>query len=200
MIYPKELERTIALLGKLPGVGERTAQRYAFSLMNTSEDTINELSDAVKGLLNIKRCKCCGFVASEDLCNICKEERENVIMIISYDQDLVAVERTEGYRGKYHILNGIISASKGTYPEDLNIESLWKRVDEENIDEVIIATPFTSEGEMTALYLDRILKQKKIKTSRLAHGLPTGANLEYADEWTLLKALNNRREMEDNNE
>ena len=116
-------------------------------------------------------------------------------MVVAYPQDVVAIEKTESYKGQYHILNGLISSSKGVYPEDIDISSLLKRIDS-SVKEVIIATSPTLDGEMTALYLDKILKDKDVLVTRLAHGLPMGSSLDYADDLTLIKALDNRRTIE----
>lgn len=178
---------------KLPGVGAKTAQRYAFSLLEKSEDEINEIVQNLLGIKKIKKCHTCGFITDEDECLFCKDKSRNTstIMVVANSQDVLAIEKTQSYKGQYHVLNGLISSSKGIYPEDINIDGLLKRIDE-GIQEVIVATSPTMDGEMTALYLDKILKDKNILVTRLAHGLPMGSNLDYADELTLIKALDNR--------
>ncbi|MDD5791371.1 MAG: recombination mediator RecR [Erysipelotrichaceae bacterium] len=197
-MYPARFETLIRQLEKLPGVGAKSAQRYAFSMLNYPEEAIDEYIDALKGLKEIGKCKRCGFISDEEYCPLCKDKSrdDSIIMVVAYDQDVVAIEKTETYHGLYHVLGGVISSSKGIYPEDLNIEKLLLRIDE-SIKEVIIATSPTMDGEMTALYLDKILKEKQVLVTRLAHGLPMGASLDYADELTLIKAMNNRRKMED---
>ena len=198
-MYPKRFERLIEIYEKLPGVGNKTASRYAFNLLDYSKEEIDEYIEVLKDLTNIKRCKQCGFLADEEYCPICKDlsRDHSVIMVVAYPQDVVAIEKTETFKGLYHVLGGLLSSSKGTFPEDIEIDSLLKRINPD-IKEVIIATSPTMDGEMTALYLDKVLKGKNVLVTRLAHGLPMGASLDYADELTLIKALDNRREIKEN--
>lgn len=196
-MYPNSFDKLISIFEKLPGVGNKTAQRYAFSLLEKSDDEINEIIQNILNIKNIKKCKTCGFLSDEDECLICKDKsRDNsTIMVVAYPQDVVAIEKTQSYKGTYHVLNGLISSSKGVYPEDLDIDKLLKRIT--NITkEIIVATSPTLDGEMTALYLDKILKDKNVLVTRLAHGLPMGSSLDYADDLTLIKALDNRRKIE----
>ena len=197
-MYPTRFSKLIEMYEKLPGVGNKTAQRYAFGLLDYSKEEIDECIEALKGISEIKRCKKCGFLSDEDYCPICKDSNRNqeTIMVVAYPQDVIAIEKTEMYNGLYHVLGGLISSSKGIFPEDIGIDDLLNRIDD-NIKEVIIATSPTMDGEMTALYLDKLLKEKNVLVTRLAHGLPMGANLDYADELTLIKALDNRQEMKD---
>lgn len=198
-MYPNKFIKLIDIYEKLPGVGNKTAQRYAFSLLDYSKEEIDECIKALQDVKEIKKCKRCGFLADEEYCPICLDSGrdDNTIMVVAYPQDLVAIEKIGTYHGLYHVLGGLISSSKGVFPEDIEIDSLLKRINE-NTKEVIIATSPTMDGEMTALYLDRILKNKKIFVTRLAHGLPMGSNLDYADELTLIKAMDNRQEMKEN--
>ncbi len=198
-MYPNKFERLIEIFERLPGVGNKTAQRYAFGLLDYSKDEIEDYINALKGIQEIKKCKCCGFLADDDLCPICKDEsrEKETIMVVAYPQDLMAIEKTGIFKGTYHVLNGLLSSTKGIFPEDIDIDNLLKRIDE-NVKEIIIATSPTMDGEMTALYLDKILKNKNILITRLAHGLPMGASLDYADDLTLIKALDNRREIKEN--
>ena len=195
-MYPKNFDNLISILEKLPGVGNKTAQRYAFSLLDKNDDEINEIVTNILAVKNIKKCKICGFLSDEDECLICKDNSrdKSTIMVVAYPQDVVAIEKTESYKGMYHVLNGLISSTKGIYPEDIDINNLLSRINE-TIKEVIIATSPTLDGEMTALYLDKILKEKNILVTRLAHGLPMGSSLDYADNLTLIKALDNRRKI-----
>ena len=196
-MYPNSFDKLISIFEKLPGVGNKTAQRYAFSLLEKSDDEINEIIQNILNIKNIKKCKTCGFLSDEEECLICKDKsRDNsTIMVVAYPQDVVAIEKTQSYKGTYHVLNGLISSSKGVYPEDLDIDKLLKRIT--NITkEIIVATSPTLDGEMTALYLDKILKDKNVLVTRLAHGLPMGSSLDYADDLTLIKALDNRRKIE----
>lgn len=197
-MYPTKFQKIIDIYEKLPGVGNKTAQRFAFTLLDLSKEEINDYADALKDLETLKRCKVCGFLSDGELCPICGDSNRDrsIITVVAYPQDLIAIEKTEMYKGTYHILNGLLSSSKGIFPEDLKIEELLKRIDL-NTREIIIATSPTMDGEMTALYLDKILKDKGVLVTRLAHGLPMGANLDYADELTLIKAMNNRKKMEE---
>ena len=197
-MYPSNFESLIALFEKLPGVGNKSAQRYAFALLEKDSETIDEIVETIKKVKNIRRCRICGFLSDEDECLFCKDMTRNrsQIMVVAYAQDVVAIEKTGSYKGVYHVLNGLVSSSKGIFPEDINIDSLLKRINEET-KEVIIATSPTMDGEMTALYLDKILKDKGVLVTRLAHGLPMGSSLDYADDLTLIKAMDNRRKITD---
>lgn len=196
-MYPKSFENLINTFEKLPGVGAKTAQRYAFSLLEKNDDEINEIVQNLVDIKSIRKCKTCGFITDGDECLFCKDKLrdQSKIMVVANSQDVVAIEKTESYKGLYHVLNGLISSSKGIYPEDINIDGLLKRINT-NIQEIIIATSPTMDGEMTALYLDKVLKDKGILVTRLAHGLPMGANLDYADDLTLIKALDNRTKID----
>lgn len=196
-MYPKSFDNLIYIFEKLPGVGNKTAQRYAFSLLEKSDDEVNEIVQNILTIKNIKKCKTCGFLADENECLICKDKTrdKSTIMVVAYPQDVVAIEKTQSYKGSYHVLNGLISSSKGVYPEDLDIDKLLKRIDGQT-KEIIVATSPTLDGEMTALYLDKVLKDLNVLVTRLAHGLPMGSSLDYADDLTLIKALDNRRKIE----
>ena len=196
-MYPKRFEQLIAAFEKLPGVGGKTAQRYAFTRLEKDSEQIDEMVEALKGMRQIKRCRICGFLSDEDECIFCKDKTRSpsTLMVVAYPQDVAAIEKTGSYKGMYHVLGGLISSSKGIYPEDINIEKLLNRIDD-SIKEVIVATSPTMDGEMTALYLDKVLKEKGVLVTRLAHGLPMGASLDYADDLTLIKALDNRRKIE----
>lgn len=197
-MYPGNFENLIALFEKLPGVGNKTAQRYAFALLEKDSETIDGILETLRKIKGIRKCRTCGFLSDEDECLFCKDKTRNrsQIMVVAYPQDVVAIEKTGSYKGMYHVLNGLVSPSKGVFPEDINIDTLLKRINEET-KEVIIATSPTMDGEMTALYLDKILKDRQILVTRLAHGLPMGASLDYADDLTLIKAMDNRRRITD---
>lgn len=197
-MYPKDLQNIISEIEKLPGVGNKTATRYAFALLDKKENELEEISKKIISISNIKKCKRCGFLSDTDECLICKDKTRDssTILVVAYPQDVVAIEKTESYKGMYHVLNGLISSTKGVYPEDLNIDTLLNRIN--NITkEIIIATSPTLDGEMTALYLDKILKDKEVVVTRIAHGLPMGSSLDYADDLTLIKALDNRRQIKE---
>lgn len=196
-MYPKEFDKLIELFEKLPGVGSKTAQRYAFKILESSKDQLDDYINTIKSISNIKKCKTCGFLTEESECVFCKDKtRDNsTLMVVENPQDVVAIEKTNIYRGSYHVLGGLISSSKGVFPEDLKIKNLIERVSD-NTKEVILALSPTMDGEMTCLYIDKLLKEKNVKVTRLASGLPMGSNLDYADELTLIKAMSNRTEIE----
>jgi len=197
-MYPKSFNDLITMFQKLPGVGEKSAQRYAFNILEMSQEDIDEIINSLNNLHKIKKCHICGYLTDEDECLFCKdkERKDETIMVLAFPQDVAAIEKTGSYNGRYHVLNGLISSSKGIFPEDINIQGLLNRIND-NTQEIIIATSPTIDGEMTALYLDKILKDKNVLVTRLAHGLPMGASLDYADELTLIKAMNNRRKIKD---
>lgn len=197
-MYPDSFERLIALFEKLPGVGNKTAQRYAFALLEKGREELDDVVSILERSKQIRRCRTCGFLSETEECNFCRDKSRNrdTIMVVAGSQDVVAIEKTDSYKGLYHVLNGLISSSKGIYPEDIDIQGLLKRIDE-NTKEIIVATSPTMDGEMTALYLDKILKDRNVLVTRLAHGLPMGASLDYTDELTLIKALDNRKKIQD---
>ncbi len=196
-MYPKQFSKLISTLEQLPGVGEKTAQRYAFSLLEKEPEDIADLILSLQELKQIRRCRICGFLTDEEECSFCRDANRDTskIMVLAYPQDVIAMEKTGSYNGLYHVLNGLISSTKGIFPEDINIEGLLKRITPE-MKEIIVAVSPTMDGEMTSLYLNKILHDKGILITRLAHGLPMGSSLDYADELTLIKALNNRRKIE----
>ncbi len=197
-MYPALFETLVESFRKLPGVGQKTAERYAFEFLKWDQEEIDEFLKACSlAKKNLHTCKICGNLAEDELCEICKDTTRDTstICVVEQVQDLIAMEKTHEYKGVYHVLNGVISPSKGILPDDINIDSLIKRCDD-TISEVIIATNPTVEGETTALYLSKLLEKKKIQATRIAHGLPMGAHLDYADEMTLIKAMENRKKME----
>ena len=196
-MYPKRFENLIDCLRKLPGVGMKSAERYAFDMLSFSDEDIDQFIQSLHDLkTNIKRCHICGNLADGDTCEICKDHTRNksLLCVVQSPKDVIAMEKTQEYNGLYHVLNGVISTSKGILPEDININSLIERCDE-NMSEVIIATNPTVEGETTALYIAKRLESKNINTTRIAHGLPMGGHLDYADELTLIKALEGRKKI-----
>lgn len=196
-MYPKSFEKLIEAYRRLPGVGTKTAERYAFSTMSWEAEDIQNLIDALVGVCqNLKTCKVCHHLSEDDLCEICKQEQRNskVICVVQTSKDVIAMEKTKEFKGTYHVLGGVINTSKGIFPEDLNIDSLIERIDE-NVEEVILALDPTIDGETTSLYITSLLKNKKVEVTRLAHGLPMGGHLDYADELTLTKALQGRKKI-----
>ena len=196
-MYPKKFEALIESYRKLPGVGIKTAERYAFETINWDEETLDEI---IQSLIDVKeglgKCKICGNLAEGDLCEVCKDETRDshVICVVQSPKDVIAMEKTKEYPGVYHVLNGVISTSKGILPEDINIDTLIERVNEDT-KEVILATNPTVEGETTAMYLSKVLEKKNVTVTRIAHGLPMGGHLDYADELTLIKAIEGRKKM-----
>jgi len=196
-MYPNVLLTLIENLRKLPGVGAKTAERYAFALLNLSDEEIQIFSKAlIESKSKLHFCQVCGNITDKDMCMICSDEKRDhtTVCVVQDVKDVVAIERIKQYRGVYHVLHGVISTSKGIMPDDLSIDSLMKRAND-GIEEVILATNPTVEGEMTALYLAKRLENKVGKITRLAHGLPMGAHMDYADELTLIKAMEGRQKI-----
>jgi recombination protein RecR len=189
--------RLEAELGKLPGIGRKTAARLAFHLLRTSEHDVEALAAA---LLEMRRkvgfCQRCYHIAEGSLCRICKNpvREQQRLCVVQEPQDLLAIERSHSYSGLYHVLHGALSPLDGIGPDDLKIPQLLQRLEQEPIEEIILATNFTVEGEATALYLAKLCKEKGIQVTRLAHGIPSGSDLEYIDAGTVQQALVGRRE------
>jgi len=184
-------------LRKLPGVGAKTAERYAFTLLQYSTEEIMAFSEAfVLAKKNIHPCHICGNLSDHDSCEICRDPHRDAtsICVVQDSKDVIALERMQEYRGVYHVLNGLISTQKGIMPEDINLPSLIERVDD-NVVEVILATNPTIEGETTALYIAKRLMDKKCTVTRLARGIPMGGHVDYIDEMTLIKAMQGRKKM-----
>ncbi len=197
-MYPKQFELLIESFRKLSGVGAKTAERYAFEVLNWEDDTWKQFVDAIQNTkTKLHQCERCGNISEETLCEICKDNTrdQHVICVVQEVRDIAAIEKINEYQGQYHVLNGVINTSKGILPDDLNIASLVERVKQQEVKEVIIAMNPTIEGETTALYLGKLLSEYPLKVTRLAHGLPIGSHIDYADELTLLKALENRTEL-----
>ena len=198
MYYPEPIAKLVDSFTKLPGIGPKTAVRLAFFVLNMKEE---DVLDFAKNLVNAKRelthCSICGHITDVDPCIICSDESrdETTICVVQDSKDVIAMEKMKDYRGKYHVLHGAISPMDGIGPEDINVPSLLKRLKDENVEELILATNPNIEGEATAMYISRLVKPAGIKTTRIAHGLPVGGDLEYADEVTLSKALEGRREL-----
>ena len=197
--YPVSLNNLINELGKLPGIGGKTAQRLAFHILSLSDREARQLADAInRAKENMRYCPICGNLTDQDVCLICSDSSrdKNIICVVETPQDVMAMERIREYRGLYHVLHGTISPAEGIGPNDINLKSLITRLQENNdINEVIIATNPNIEGEATAMYISRLIKPSGIKVTRIAHGLPVGGDLEYADEVTILKAIEGRREL-----
>lgn len=185
-------------LSKLPGIGRKTAQRLAFHIINKSDEEALKLANAiVSAKKNTKYCSICCNLTDVDPCTSCsnKKRDRSIICVVEDPRDVMAIERTREYHGLYHVLHGNISPMDGIGPEDIKIKELLKRLQTEEVKEVILATNPTIEGEATAMYISKLLKPMNIKTTRLAYGIPVGGDLEYADEVTLSKAIEGRREL-----
>ncbi|HLQ40996.1 MAG TPA: recombination mediator RecR [Tetragenococcus sp.] len=198
MQYPEPIARLIASYMNLPGIGQKTATRLAFYTIDMKDEAVN---DFAKSLLSVKRdltyCSICGNITEDDPCEICADTNRDhsTVLVVEEAKDVMAFEKVQEYRGLYHVLNGVLSPMEGTGPDDINLASLIKRLQDESIKEVIIATNATTEGEATAMYLSRLIKPAGIKVTRLAHGLSVGSDIEYADEVTLSKAVSGRTEL-----
>ena len=195
MKYPKTLNELIECFKKLPGIGEKTAERYALSALELDEDIIKLFSESLKNLkINIKRCTICNNFAEGDLCEICKIQDRNkkIICVVESPKNVVLFEKLGVYTGVYHVLDGLISPLDGINPEDIKINKLLDRIDKEEIEEIIIAIKPGIEGETTSLYISKILEGKNIKVSKIAHGVPLGIDMEYIDSLTLEQALEDR--------
>jgi len=196
--YGSKISKLIEELSRLPGIGTKTAQRLAFHIINMPEDQVEILSNAIlDAKKNIRYCKECLTITDKELCPICSSPNRNKkqIMVVETPRDLAAYERTGKYDGVYHALHGAISPMLGIGPGDIKLKELMTRLQQTDVDEVIIATNSSLEGEATAMYISKLLKPAGIKVSRIASGIPVGGDLEYIDEVTLLRALEGRVEL-----
>ena len=196
--YSEPIDRLINEFSKLPGIGRKTAQRLAFHVINMNPDDVSSLSKALMDVKKeIKYCKVCCNISDSDICPICANNHRDAstICVVEDPRDVAAMERTKDYSGKYHVLNGVISPMDGIGPDMLNIKELITRLGDGSVKEIIMATNPTIEGEATAMYISRLVKPMGIKVTRIAHGLPVGGDLEYADDVTISKALEGRREI-----
>lgn len=198
MQYPAPIAKLMNSFTKLPGIGAKSAARLAFYVLNMNEADVTDFAQA---LINVKRdltyCSVCGNITDSDPCIICADQQRDrsQVLVVEDPRDLASFDRMQEYHGLYHVLHGVLSPLEGTGPEDLNIAPLIKRLQDDTIQEVIIATNATAEGEATATYLSRLIKPAGIKVTRLAHGLAVGSDIEYADEMTLFRAIEGRREL-----
>lgn len=195
-MYEGIVQDLIDELGRLPGIGPKSAQRIAFHILQTESFDVTKLAETLLAVRDkVKFCEICGNVSEQDRCAICRDPRraQNLICVVEEAKDVVAIERTREFRGLYHVLGGAISPIDGIGPDDLRIRQLMQRLADGTVEEVIIATDPNLEGEATATYLSRLLKTLEISVSRLASGLPVGGDLEYADEITLGRAFEGRR-------
>lgn len=196
--YTGPISRLIEEFSKLPGVGRKTAQRLAFHVINMNTNDVESLSKAIiDAKREIRYCSICCNITDTDPCSMCsnKNRDSSVICVVEDPRDVAAMERTREFKGKYHVLNGVISPMDGIGPDMIKIKELIVRLGNEDVKELIMATNPTIEGEATAMYIARLVKPMGIKVTRIAHGLPVGGDLEYADEVTITKALEGRREI-----
>ena len=198
MLTPDPLNRLVAQLAKLPGIGEKTAQRLAFHILRAPPGYAQELSSAIQQMVEkVRLCSRCFSLTDGELCQLCQDPRrdDRVLCVVEGVADQMAIEKTREFKGRYHVLHGVLSPLEGIGPEQLRIKELLARLQDCKVDEVIVATNPDVEGEATALYLTRLLKPMSIKVSRIAQGLPMGGDLEFADQATLARALTGRREL-----
>ncbi|MBR2588256.1 MAG: recombination protein RecR [Bacilli bacterium] len=198
MNYPKTILNIIECFKKFPGIGEKTAERMALFTLEMDEEVLDLFSKSLKNVKRkIRKCEKCGSLTEEELCEICKDKtRDNTTLcVVEECKNVILFEKIGSYRGMYHVLNGLISPLEGINPDDININELLKRIKKEKIKEVILALKPSIEGETTALYIKKMLEGEKIKVSKIAHGIPLGAEIDYIDQLTLEMAIEDRREI-----
>lgn len=196
--FPAALERLSEQFARLPGIGSKTAQRLAFQVLSMPQEQAQEFADAIlDAKRSIHTCPVCQNLTDEEMCPICADETRDhsTICVVAEPRDVIAMERSREYTGVYHVLHGVISPLNHVGPDDIRIRELLSRLQDGSVQEVIMATNPDTEGEATAMYLSRLLRPIGVKVTRLAYGIPVGSQLEYADEVTLLRALEGRREM-----
>ncbi len=198
MSYPRSLNELIENFKLLPGIGEKTAERLAFNIMDFSPEKIESFSNAVLDIKDkIKKCSICNHITEEEVCAICREQKRKngIISVVEDSKSVILFEKNAIFSGRYHVINGLISPSNGVNPSDINIDTLLKRVKEEEIKEVIIAIKPTLEGEITALYILKLLESTDVIVSKIAQGIPMGAEMDYLDAITLENAINDRKKI-----
>lgn len=198
MNYPESLNNLINSLKKLPSIGEKSAERLAFAIMNMDDEDISIFSKSIVDIKSkIKKCTICGNITENEICEICldKNRDASIICVVEDVKNIITLEKTKTYNGRYHVLEGLISPIDGRGPDEIKIQSLIEKVKNEDIKEVIIAISPTLEGETTALYISKLLKDEEVIVSRIAYGIPIGADMEYLDPVTLSMAMNNRNEI-----
>ncbi|MGZ8447583.1 MAG: recombination mediator RecR [Candidatus Deferrimicrobiaceae bacterium] len=198
MSYPKPLRRLISLLAKLPGVGEKTATRLALHMLKMPPESVRELGESIAAIPNaVIHCSRCFNIADQDPCAICADpsRRDDLLCVVENPTDLVPIEKSGEYRGRYHVLGGAISPIDGMMPENLRVRELMGRLSGGGVGEVILATNLTAEGEATAAYLAGAIKPLNIRVTRIAYGMPVGSDLEYTDEITVGRAIKGRRDV-----
>ncbi len=195
-VFIEPIGRLINEFSKLPGVGKKSAQRYAYKIISMSESEAQEFAAAI---VNVKKkvryCKVCGNFTESDVCDICKTRDKRTICVVKEPKDVIALEKLHEYKGVYHVLHGVISPMEGIGPDDIRIRELLERIREGGVEEVIVATNPDVEGDATAMYIARLIKPLGIKVTRLAHGIPIGSEIEYTDDVTLARAFIERKEV-----
>ena len=198
MLFARPLAELIAELEKLPGIGPKSAQRLAYHLLRVTDHEANRLADSIRNAkVKLRFCEQCQNISEHEVCDICRDGRRDrtTICIVAEPRDIAALERIHEYKGRYHVLHGLLSPMDGVGPDQLRVKELLARLSSNEVVEIILATNPTIEGDATALYLARLLKPLGLKVTRLAHGMPVGGELDYADSATLLSALEFRREV-----
>jgi len=200
MLYPETINNLIECYKKLPGIGEKTAERMALHCLDMDEEILELFAESLTSIKQkIKRCSKCNNLTEEDVCSICNSSNRNkkILCVVEDTKNVFQFERIGSYHGLYHVLDGLISPLDNINPEDLNIQSLVDRIDSEDIEEIIIAVKPSIEGETTSLYISKILQDKKVKVSKIAYGVPIGADMDYVDALTLELALEERKSIKE---
>lgn len=196
-MYPNSIKNLIECLKNLPGIGEKSAERMAFSILNFDHDRLDEFGNAVLALKNIKKCPICNNITDMDKCYICSDDNRSndTIFVVEKPKDIVLFEKMGNYKGKYHVLGGLISPIDGINPEDINIDSLVNRVKDNSVSEVIVVLKPSIEGETTMQYIKKLLSKYDVRVSKIPIGIPMGADIEYIDSMTLEMAFEDRKEV-----
>jgi len=195
-VFIEPIGKLINQFTKLPGVGSKTAQRYAYKIINMTEEEAEEFVKAISECKQkVKYCSICGNFTENDVCDICLKRKHDTVCVVKEPKDILAFERIHEFNGVYHVLHGTIKPSENKGPKDITIDKLIKRIEDENIKEVVMATNPDFDGEITASYISALIKPLNVKVTRLAHGIPIGTDIEYADEMTLTKAFTDRKEI-----
>ena len=195
-VFIEPIGRLINEFTKLPGVGTKTAQRYAYKIINMSDEDARAFAESIiNAKKQVKYCSVCGNYSEDEVCDICKERSSDTICVVKEPKDVIAIEKLNEYNGVYHVLHGTISPLDGIGPNDINVKGLLSRIAEGGVEEIIMATNPDVEGEATALYISNLIKPLGIKVTRLAHGIPIGTDIEYADEVSLARAFVDRKQL-----
>lgn len=193
-VFIEPIGRLINEFSKLPGVGSKTAQRFAYKVVNMTDDEAENFAEAIKNVKkNVHYCKICGNFSEGEICDVCKNRSSETICVVKEPKDVIAIEKLNEYNGVYHVLHGTISPLDGIGPDDINVKGLLERIKKGGVTEVIMATNPDVEGEATAMYITGLIKPLGVKVTRLAHGIPIGTDLEYADEVSLARAFVDRK-------